>query len=119
LLPVFDFATVESAPIGDLPFKRRAAGKSALDILNKKKYLTAADFILGGFLDPENDSDDSDDSIFDVDSDDEMEEDDLEDEEEPEILDLMGLFYLFSTSRGSVFLFDFGVTRPFFIMFSC
>jgi hypothetical protein len=94
MLPVFDFATIESAPIGDLPFKRRAAGKSALDELNKKKYLTVANFILGGFLDPENDSDDSDDSIFDVDSDDEIEEDDLEDQEEQETLDLMGLFYL-------------------------
>jgi hypothetical protein len=81
MLRVFDFATVGSALIGDLPFEHRAAGKSALDKLTKMKYLTVANFIVGDFLDPERDSDDSDDSIFDVDSDDEMEEDDVEDEE--------------------------------------
>jgi hypothetical protein len=95
MLPAFGFETVESVPIGDLPFKRRAAGNSALDEMHKKKYLGVANFILGGFLDPDSDSDDSDDDIFDVGSDDEMEEDDDEEEEEgEEMLDLMGLFYL-------------------------
>jgi hypothetical protein len=60
MLPAFAFVTVESLPIGELPFKRRVGGKTALDVINKKKYLVFANFILGGFLDEDSDSDDSD-----------------------------------------------------------
>lgn len=78
---------VERAPIRSLSLKRRSAGLSVMDILQRKKNVRLAAVLIAGLLDSSDSSDQSDDS----------DEDEDEDEvavEKDDILELAGYVFL-------------------------